>query len=67
MISELVDLWYSIYGLVAGWGLTTTALVVCVVFLWLRIRALERKHQYLYNRLVSNERDWALLEKHDRV
>jgi len=67
MISELVDLWYSIYALVAGWGLTTTALIVCVFFLWLRIRALERKHQYLYNRLISNERDWGLLEKHDKT
>ena len=67
MISELVDLWYSIYGLIAGWGLTTTALIVCVVFLWLRVRVLERKHQHLYNRLVASEREWNLFENRDKI
>lgn len=67
MISELVDIWYSIYGLIAGWGLTTTALIVTVVFLWLRVRVLERKHQHLYNRLVASEREWNLFETRDKI
>ena len=67
MISELVDLWYSIYGLIAGWGITTTALIVTVVFLWLRVRVLERKHDHLYNRFVTSEREWSLFENRDKV
>jgi hypothetical protein len=67
MISELVDLWYSIYGLIAGWGITTTALIVAVVFLWLRVRVLERKHDHLYNRFVTSERERSLLERQDKI
>jgi len=67
MISELVDLWYSIYGLIAGWGVTTTALIATVVFLWLRVRRLERKHDHLYNRFVTSEREWSLLERQNKI
>lgn len=67
MISELVDLWYSIYGIIAGWGVTTTALIVTVVFLWLRVRVLEEKYQSLYNRVVADEREWSLFENRDKI
>jgi len=67
MMSELADVWNWVIGLVAGWGLTTTALLVAVVFLWLRVRVLERKHNHLYNRFVTSEREWSLLERQDKI
>ena len=67
MMPELIEVWNWFFGLIAGWGLTTTALIVAVVFLWLRLRNLERKHNHLYNRFVTSEREWSLLERQDKI
>ena len=67
MISELVEVWNWFFGFIAGWGLTTTVLVTAVVFLWLRIRLLERKYDALYNRVVADEREWSLFENRDKI
>jgi len=33
----------------------------------LRVRVLERKHNHLYNRFVTSEREWSLLERQDKI
>lgn len=54
------DLWFWTYGLVAGWGLMFTVIVVAVVLLIARQIRVERRLVNLENRLVHAERDYNL-------
>jgi hypothetical protein len=61
ILAEGVDhLWIWTYGLVAGWGLTFTLLVIAVVFLFARQLRTERRLKTLEARLVHAERDYNL-------
>jgi len=61
LLAETVDsLWYWTYGLVAGWGLMFTGLVIAVVLLIARQIRVERRLVNLENRLVHAERDYNL-------
>lgn len=53
-------LWYSIWGMVAGWGLTTTIIVAAVVILLIKYIRLYKRVQHLENRLITAERDYNL-------
>ena len=58
------NLWYSIYSLIAGWGLTMTMGVAIIVVLAVRLYRCERRLSQLENRLIHAERDYNLtLEK----
>jgi len=64
LIDNVENLWYSIYGLIAGWGLTMTLGVAIIVVLAVRLYRCERRLAQLENRLIHAERDYNLtLEK----
>jgi len=64
LIDNVENLWYSIYGLIAGWGLTMTMGIAIIVFLAVRLYRCERRLTQLENRLIHAERDYNLtLEK----
>lgn len=54
------DLWYWTYGILAGWGLTFTLVVVALVLLLIRTINLQRRVDRLEARLVHAERDYNL-------
>ena len=54
------NLWYSIYSLVAGWGLTMTVIVAIIVVLAVRLYRCERRILQIENRLIHAERDYNL-------
>ena len=61
---NIENLWYSIYSLIAGWGLTMTLGVAIIVVLAIRLYRCERQISQLENRLIHAERDYNLtLEK----
>lgn len=53
-------LWYSVWGMIAGWGLTTTFFAVAVGILLIKYIRLYKRVQHLENRLISAERDYNL-------
>jgi len=54
------NLWYMTYGIVAGWGLTFTLIVVALVILLIRTINLQRRVDKLESRLIHAERDYNL-------
>jgi uncharacterized membrane protein len=64
LVDNVENLWYSIYGLIAGWGLTMTMIVATIVVLAVRLFRVEHRLAQLENRLIHAERDYNLtLEK----
>ena len=64
LLADGVDsLWYWTYGIIAGWGLTFTLVVVALVLLLIRTINLQRRVDRLENRIVANERDFNLFSK----
>jgi uncharacterized membrane protein len=57
---NIENLWYSIYGLIAGWGLTMSIGVAIIVILAVRLYRLESRVKQLENRLIHAERDYNL-------
>ena len=61
LLAEAVDnLWIWTYGLVAGWGLTVTLIVVALIILLIRTINLQKRINSLEQRLVHAERDYNL-------
>jgi len=60
LVDNVENLWYSIYGLIAGWGLTMTIGVAIIVVLAVRLFRCERRLVQLENRLIAAERDYNL-------
>lgn len=60
MINELVDIWSWFFGMVAGWGATTILLVAALVVLYIKHLRLSQRVNTLYNRIVTDEREWSL-------
>jgi hypothetical protein len=54
------NLWYATYGIIAGWGLTFTVIVVALVLVVIRTINLQRRVDRLENRLITAERDYNL-------
>jgi hypothetical protein len=54
------DLWFWTYGIIAGWGLTFTILIVALVVVVIRTINLQRRVDRLESRLVHAERDYNL-------
>jgi hypothetical protein len=54
------DLWFWTYGIIAGWGLTFTILVVALIIVIIRTINLQRRVDRLESRLIHAERDYNL-------
>ena len=54
------SLWLWTYGIIAGWGLTITLVVIALVLLLIRTINLQRRVDRLEHRLVHAERDYNL-------
>ena len=61
LLTDAVDnLWMMTYGIIAGWGLTFTLVVVALVLLTVRTIALQHRLDRLENRQVTDTRDLSL-------
>ena len=64
LLTDTIDsLWLWTYGIIAGWGLTFTIVVIAIVLLVIRTVNLQRRVDALENRVVTNEREFNLLTK----
>ena len=64
LLTNTIDsLWLWTYGIIAGWGLTFTVVIVALVILLIRTVNLQRRLDHLENRMVTNERELNLLTK----
>ena len=57
------NLWYMAYGIIAGWGVTFTVIVIALVILLIRTINLQRRVDRLEARIVTNEREFNLFSK----
>jgi hypothetical protein len=61
VLAETIDnLWLATYGIIAGWGLTVTIVIVALILLLIRTINLQRRVDRLEQRLVHAERDYNL-------
>ena len=61
LLADGIDsLWLWTYGIIAGWGLTFTIVVIAIVLLLIRTINLQRRVDRLENRLITAERDYNL-------
>ena len=61
VLTDTIDtLWYWTYGIIAGWGLTVTMVIVAIVLLLIRTINLQRRVDTLEHRLIHAERDYNL-------
>jgi hypothetical protein len=61
LLTEGIDnLWIMTYGIIAGWGLTFTLVVIALVLLAVRTIALQHRLDRLENRHVTETRDLSL-------
>ena len=61
LLADTVDnLWILTYGIIAGWGLTFTLVVIALVLLAVRTIALQHRLDRLENRQVTDTRDLSL-------
>jgi hypothetical protein len=60
LTNGLNDLWFWTYGIIAGWGVTFTLIVVALVLVVIRTINLQRRVDRLESRLVHAERDYNL-------
>jgi hypothetical protein len=61
LLADGIDnLWLWTYGIIAGWGLTFTIIVVALVLVVIRTINLQRRIDRLEQRLVHAERDYNL-------
>ena len=57
------NLWFMAYGIIAGWGLTFTLIVLALIVLLIRTINLQRRVDRLENRIITNEREFNLFSK----
>jgi hypothetical protein len=57
------NLWYMAYGIIAGWGLTFSLIIVALVILLIRTINLQRRVDRLEARIITNEREFNLFSK----
>ena len=61
ILAESIEyLWYSVYGIVAGLGISMLISISIVVFIIIRLFRAEHKIKQLENRLVHAERDYNI-------
>jgi hypothetical protein len=57
------NLWYMAYGIIAGWGLTFSLIVMALIILLIRTINLQRRVDRLEARIITNEREFNLFSK----
>ena len=60
LINEISSLWAWGIGIIAGWGITLTLVVISVVVIWRRVQRLEDQVQQYRNIAVMEGRDASL-------
>ena len=60
LVGEVNGLWSWIVGIIAGWGLTFTAVVAGIVYAHIRITRLNRRLDRINNNQTSETRDLSL-------
>lgn len=60
LVNEVSGLWSWMLGMIAGWGLSFTIVVVALIIAYIRIRRLNTKIKYIENRTTSELRDLSL-------
>jgi uncharacterized membrane protein YciS (DUF1049 family) len=60
LVGEVNGIWSWIVGIIAGWGLTFTAVVAGIVYAHIRIARLSRRIEQINNQQVSETRDLSL-------
>jgi hypothetical protein len=61
LLADGIDsLWLWTYGIIAGWGVTFTIIVVAIILLLVRTVNLQRRVDRLEQRLITAERDYNL-------
>jgi hypothetical protein len=60
LTNEISSLWYWGMGVIAGWGLTTTVMIVSVILLWRRVNRLESQLKIYHSVAVSEGRNASL-------
>jgi hypothetical protein len=61
LLTDAVDnLWMMSYGIIAGWGLTFTLVVIALILLTVRTIALQHRLDRLENRQVTDSRELSL-------
>jgi hypothetical protein len=61
LLADGIDsLWLWTYGIIAGWGVTFTIIIVAIILLLVRTVNLQRRVDRLENRLITAERDYNL-------
>jgi hypothetical protein len=60
LIEEVVSLWHWTIGIVAGWGLTTTLLVVALIIAYIRISKLKKQIEASRNEWVTESRELSM-------
>lgn len=64
MLTNAIDnLWWWTYGIIAGWGLTVTLVIVALVILLIRTVNLQRRLDRLEARVITDEREYNLILK----
>lgn len=64
LLTTAIDsLWLWTYGIIAGWGLTFTLVLVAMVLLLIRTVNLQRRVDRLEARIITNEREFNLFSK----
>jgi uncharacterized membrane protein YhiD involved in acid resistance len=60
LLNEIASLWAWGIGIIAGWGITLTLVVIAVVLLWRRQNQLEERLEQYRNIAVMEGRDASL-------
>ena len=61
LLNTAIDtLWYWTYGIIVGWGASFTIILALFLILFLKVIRINRRMNYLNNRLVAFERDVSL-------
>jgi hypothetical protein len=60
LTGEISGIWSWIVGIIAGWGLTFTAVVAAIAYAHIRINNLKRRIEQVNSHYVSETRDLSL-------
>ena len=60
LVGEINGIWSWIIGIVAGWGVTFTAVVAAIVYAHIRINRAYRLIESVKNQMVTDDRDLSL-------
>lgn len=60
ILSEISNLWFYAYGMIAGWSISFIAVVVFLVLAHMRITKLESDLRRTHSQMIAETRDASL-------